>query len=169
MPDLAWTHSYIKYLHVIGVFIFLIGHGVSVMALWRIRSERDPAALRTLLDFSVRSIVLMSIGAAIWFFSGLYLGFSGNYWATGRYWLWASLMVAVVVVGVMTPMGRFYLNRVREALGVDPSGGPDQPIPATVDPAALEAAIKSGQPILLTAIGFGGIVILTWLMMFKPF
>jgi hypothetical protein len=38
-----------------------------------------------------------------------------------------------------------------------------------VDPQALEAAIMSGRPILLAAIGLGGLVVLTWLMMFKPF
>ena len=75
MPDLAWTHLGVKFLHVIGVFVFLIGHGVSVMTLWRVRSERDPATLRTLLDFSARSIGVMGIGAATWFFSGLYLLF----------------------------------------------------------------------------------------------
>src|SRR6187401_2316208 len=105
MPDLSWTHRYIVYVHVLGVFLFLIGHGVSVMVLWRVRRERDPAVLRTLLDFSARAIGVMGIGSTIWFFSGIYLGFSGNYWTNGQYWLWASLVIAIVVVGLMTPMG----------------------------------------------------------------
>ena len=61
------------------------------MVVWRLRSERDPATLRTLLNFSTRSMNLMGIGAAVWLFSGIYLGFSGNYWTYGKYWLWASL------------------------------------------------------------------------------
>jgi hypothetical protein len=169
MPDLLWTHAYIKYVHVLGVFIFLIGHGVSVMTLWRVRRERDPATLRTLLDFSAKSIGVMSVGAAIWFFSGIYMGFSGNYWTTGSYWIWASLVVAVVVVGLMTPMGRLYLNRVRLALGVDPTGKSTAPPPEAVDAVALEAAISSGRPEVLMAVGLIGLAILAWLMMFKPF
>jgi small-conductance mechanosensitive channel len=169
MPDIAFVHPYASYIHIVGVFLFLLAHGVSAAVVWRLRSERDPAAVRTLVDFSARSIGVMGIGAAMWFFSGIILGFSGNYWSTGRYWLWASLAVAVVVVGLMTPMGRLYLNRVREALGIDSRGPVDQPISTTVDPAALDAAIMSGRPLLLIAIGFGGILILTWLMMFKPF
>ena len=169
MPDLSWTHRYIVYVHVLGVFLFLIGHGVSVMVLWRVRRERDPAVLRTLLDFSARAIGVMGIGATIWFFSGIYLGFSGNYWTNGQYWLWASLVIAIIVVGLMTPMGRFYLNRVRVALGVDPTGKSTEPPPAEVDPAALETAIKSGQPVALAVIGFAGLAVLAWLMMFHPF
>jgi hypothetical protein len=169
MPDLSWTHAYIKYVHVLGVLIFLIGHGVSIMALWRIRTERDPHVLRTLLDFSARSIGVMSIGGLIWLLSGIYLGFSGNYWTTGTYWIWAALVVAIVVIGVMTPMGRLYLNRVRVALGVDPRATSAAPPPETVDAAALEAAIASGRPVLLMAIGLVGLAVLAWLMMFKPF
>jgi len=169
MPDLSWTHSYVKFLHVIGVFLFLLAHGVSAAAVLRLRSERDPATVRTLLDLSARSIGWMSVGAAIWFFSGIFLGFSGNYWSTGRFWLWASLGVAVLVVGVMTPMGRLYLDRVRRALGVDPKAPTKPGGTAYVDPATLDAAIRSGRPELLAAIGVGGVVILAWLMMFKPF
>jgi multisubunit Na+/H+ antiporter MnhG subunit len=169
MPDLSWSHAFVKYLHVIGVFAFLIGHGVSAMALWRIRSEREPAALRTLLDFSARSFGVMTIGLAVWFFSGLYLGFSGNYWTTGRYWLWASLLVAVVVIGLMTPMGAMYLNRVRTALGVDPKRRNEPSDIATVDPGLVDVAISSGRPMMLILIGFGGVAVLAYLMMFKPF
>lgn len=169
MPDLSFLHQSVLYLHIVGVFLFLLAHGISAGVVLRLRSERDPQAVRTLLDFSARSIGVMSIGAAVWFFSGIFLGFSGNYWSTGRYWLWASLVVAVVVVGLMTPMGRIYLNRVRLALGIDPSKPNDPPAATEVDPAALDAAIRSGRPELLAAIGVGGVAILAWLMMFKPF
>ena len=169
MPDLSWTHPYVLYLHVLGVFAFLLGHGVSAMVVWRIRSERDPATLRTLLNFSTRSMNLMGIGAAVWLFSGIYLGFSGNYWTYGKYWLWASLAIAVVVIGLMTPLGRLYLNRVRVALGQDPTGKTTPPIPAEVDAAALEVAINSGRPMTLLVLGFGALAVLAWLMMFHPF
>jgi hypothetical protein len=111
----------------------------------------------------------MGIGGLIWLLSGIYLGFSGNYWTTGTYWIWASLGVAIVVIGLMTPLGRLYLNKVRVALGVDPTGKTNEPPPASVDPAALEAAIQSGKPELLMAIGLGGLAVLAGLMMFKPF
>lgn len=168
MPDLAPFHGLIVFAHIIGVFLFLLAHGVSAGVILKIRGERDPATLRTLLGLSRWSINAMSIGFLIWFGFGILAGFSGNYWTSGRYWIWASLAVAVVVVGLMTPLGAMYLNRIREAVGIDPKTGEINPA-ATVDDAAVAAAIGSGRPILLASIGIVGVVVLTFLMMFKPF
>jgi len=33
----------------------------------------------------------------------------------------------------------------------------------------LDAALSNGNPVLLTAAGFGGIAVIAWLMIFKPF
>jgi hypothetical protein len=166
--DLGPFHGWIVFIHIVGVFAFLLAHGVSAGVMLRLQSERDPAAVRTLVDFSRRSMVVMAIGGLVWLVAGILAGFSGNYWTTGRYWIWASLVIAIVIIGVMTPWGRLYLNKVREAVGVDVKSGAID-ASATVDPARLEAAIKSGQPMLLAAIGFGGLIVLAYLMMFKPF
>lgn len=169
MPDLAPFHAWIVFVHVLGVFLFLLAHGVSAAVLLRLRAERDPATVRTLVDLSSRTFSVMGVGAAIWFLAGILAGFSGNYWTGGKLWIWASLLVVVVVGGLMTPLGRSYLDRVRTVLGIEPGGRAGQPTTYDVDPQALEAAIMSGRPLLLAAFGLGGLVILTWLMMFKPF
>jgi hypothetical protein len=166
--DISQYHGLIVLIHVVGVLIFVLAHGVSVGVLLRLRSERDPAALRTLLDLSRRSLTVAGIGFLIWFLGGILAGFSGNWWTTGRLWIWASLVIAIVITGLMTPMGRFYLNRVRTALGVDPKTGVYDPA-VHVDSAAVEAAIASGQPALVAGIGILGLLVLLWLMMAKPF
>ena len=41
-----------------------------------------------------------------------------------------------------------------------------------VEPASaaeLDALLTGSQPVLLTVIGFGGLLLILWLMMFKPF
>ena len=38
-----------------------------------------------------------------------------------------------------------------------------------VDAGALDAALASGRPMLLLAIGLGGLIALFWLMLAKPF
>lgn len=168
MPNISQFHGLLVLLHVLGVLGFLIAHGVSAAVLLRIRTERDPGALRALLDLSRRSVNVMSIGFLVWFLTGIAAGFSGNWWTSGRWWIWVSLAIVIVITGVMTPMGRFYLNRVREALGVNPkTGAYDQTV--QVDPVALDAAIASGKPALLAAIGVGGLAVLGWLMVAKPF
>ena len=168
MPDISQFHSVIVLIHVVGVLIFVLAHGVSAGVLLRMRSERDPAALRTLLDFSRRSLNVAGVGFVIWFLGGILAGFSGNWWTTGRLWIWASLIIAILITGLMTPMGRFYLNRVRTALGVDPKSGVYDPA-VQVDGAAVQAAIASGQPGLVACIGIVGLFVLLWLMMAKPF
>jgi hypothetical protein len=166
--DISQFHGAIVFVHVAGVLLFALAHGVSVAVLLRMRSERDPIALRTLLDLSRRSLNVAGIGFLIWFLGGILAGFSGNWWTSGRYWIWASLVVAIVITGLMTPLGRFYLNRVRTALGVDPKTGLTDPA-FQVDGAAVQAAIASGQPALIASIGIVGLAILLWLMMAKPF
>ena len=168
MPDLSQFHGLIVVVHVLGVLLFALAHGVSAAVLLRIRSERDPSALRTLLDLSRRSVNVMIIGFLTWFLSGVLAGFTGNWWTTGRLWIWVSLVMAIVITGLMTPMGRFYLNRVRTALGVDPKTGTYDPS-LQVDAAALDAAIASGQPALVAAIGITGLALIAWLMIAKPF
>lgn len=168
MPDISGLHTTIVFVHIVGVFLFLLAHGVSAAVMLRLRSERDLGAVRTLLDLSRRSWSVMMIGLALWFFGGVLAGFSGNYWTTGRYWIWASLIVAVATVLVMTPLGSMYFGRVRAAAGIDSKTGSVDPN-ATVDEAALDSALASGRPMLLATLGVGAIVVLAWLMIFKPF
>ncbi len=99
---------------------------------------------------------------------GILAGFSGNYWTTGRYWIWVSLAIALIVMIAMTPWGRLYLNRVRTAVGIDPKSG-EIDSEAVADPAAVDAAIASGRPLLLAGLGLGAVAVLAWLMIFKPF
>jgi hypothetical protein len=165
-------HTWIVFIHVAGVLGFLIAHGVSAGVALRLRGERDPAAVRTLVDLSRRSMIVMSVGALVWLVAGIIGGFTGNrgagFWTTGTYWIWASLLLAIAIIGVMTPWGRIWLNRVRAAVGVDPKTGAVDPS-FQVNAANLDAAIAAGKPELLAAIGFGGFLIILWLMIFKPF
>ncbi|HYI23280.1 MAG TPA: hypothetical protein VEX62_11640 [Candidatus Limnocylindrales bacterium] len=168
MPNLAPYHSLFVTAHVVGVIIFVIAHAVSAYVLIRMQSENDPDKLRSLLGWSSRSLGVAGIGMLIWFLAGFLAGFSGNWWTSGRLWIWAALAVAIAVTGIMTPLGRMYLNRVRESLGIDPKSGM-QIAGAGYDAGALQAARASGRPWLLAAIGLSGLVILFWLMLAKPF
>jgi hypothetical protein len=166
--DLSAFHPWLVFVHVLGVLIFVMAHGVSVFVMWRLRTERDPQAVRTLAGLSRRSLGLMNVGLLILLLGGVLAGFSGNWWTSGRYWIWAAVLILILIFATMTPLGRLYLTRVRTAVGIDnKTGAYDPNMP--VDAAQLEMVLSSGKPELLLAIGLGGLAILLWLMMFKPF
>lgn len=166
--DISPFHSLIVSIHVIGVIVFVVAHAVSAVVVLMVWRERNVGTLRRLLTLSHQSLLVAFVGLAAWFLGGILAGFSGNWWTSGRYWIWAALVLAVMLIGLMTPMGRIYLNRVREAVGIDPNTGAVD-ASKQVDPAAVEAAVASGQPVLLAVLGIGGLAILYWLMVAKPF
>jgi len=169
MPDLAPFHREFVFLHVLGVFLFLFAHGISAGVIFWVRRERDRAALRSLLGLSYKAVLVMSVGGLLLLASGILAGFSGNYWTTGRLWLWASLAIFVVVFLLMTPLARMPLDRIRKALD-EPTSAPPTPGSAVdVAPASLEEAVAATRPMLVAALGLGAVVVLTWLMMYKPF
>jgi uncharacterized membrane protein len=156
VPDISPFHREFVFIHVLGVFVFLLAHGVSAGVMFRIQRESDPQSVRALLKLSEASISMMIVGALVILASGIIAGFSGDYWTTGSYWVWASLALFLVVGILMTPLARSPLNRIRDAVD---SG----------DTAAIQAATASTRPMLVAGLGVGAIVVLTWLMMYKPF
>ena len=166
--DFSPYYESIVLIHVVGVLVFLIAHAVSMYVVVTLPSQRDPQTVRRRLELSRRSLAFMYIGLLAWLLAGLLAGFVGNWWTSGQYWIWASVVIVFLVGGSMTPLGRFYLNRVRTAVGVDPQSGKYDSAVA-VDAGALDAALASGRPMLLLAIGLGGLIALFWLMLAKPF
>ena len=164
-------HPWIVYAHILGAFAFAAGHGVSATVAFKLRSERDPARIRSILDLSLYSLGptgLMSIGFVVLFVSGIAAGFTGDYWGHG--WIWLSLAILVVITGLMTPLGGMHYNKVRAAIGQkSPRDKSDAPPPDPLPAAALEQLLMAPQPWILAAVGGAGFIMLVGLMHFKPF
>ena len=47
-------HLWWVYLHILGGLLFMLAHGASAAVVFRLRRERDPAAVRVLLGLSRR-------------------------------------------------------------------------------------------------------------------
>ena len=166
--DLKPFASALVFLHVVGAFMFVAGHGVSMFVVFQVRRERDRTRLAALLDLSAWSLGVTSIGLLVLFVSGIAAGFARDSW--GSAWLWVALALFIVISIVMTPVGGSYLRGLRLAIGQRPRnakpGDPD-PVPATDGELAVLQA--SRRPELLLLIGAGGFVVILWLMMFRPF
>lgn len=158
----------IVYLHVVGVFILLLAHGGSANAAFQLKRERNPDRLRALLDLSVLSYMGMYIGLLLLLVTGVIAGFMGSYW--GRGWIWASIVLLVALAAFMGIYGSSYYGRVRTAVGLKPYRRTDQmPLGHMASEQELDTLLRSNRPLILTIIGVLGLLIILWLMMFKPF
>lgn len=166
--DLTPYIGWIIFLHVVGAFMFVAGHGVSMFVAFQVKRERDRAKLGALLDLSGWSLGLAGIGLLILLVAGILAGIVLNSW--DKSWIWISLGLFIVITLLMTPIGSAYFTSARRAIGQRTRGlkaGDPDPVP--VNDAELAAILDSPRPRLLLTIGGVGFLVILWLMMFKPF
>jgi len=158
-------YPWVVFLHVVGAFGFVMGHGASAVAAFSLRSERDPQRVAALLDQSSRSLSVTYGALLLLIVAGVTAGFVGSWWGAG--WIWLAIGILVVVLGAMYAIATPYYRKVRQA--VQPPGSADgmvaEPMPAT----ELAALLVAPQPLMLGLIGGGGLAAIVWLMLFKPF
>jgi hypothetical protein len=164
-------HPWLVYTHVLGAFAFAAGHGVSATMAFRLRRERDPIRIGAILDLSLYSLSpasLMTIGFVVLLLSGIAAGFEGAYW--GRAWIWASIVLLIMVTGLMTPFAAQHYNKVRAAVGQKaPRDRSDVPPPPPLPLEQLEPLLMSPRPWQLAAVGGIGFALIVYLMVVKPF
>jgi hypothetical protein len=159
-------YQLVVFLHVIGLFGFLMAHGVSAGVNFALQHERNVDHLRVLLQLLTSTARVMLISLLVVIVTGVIAGFMGQWW--GRGWIWLSLILLVVIYAAMAGLGSRMLNQVRQGIGLPSSyGQPPQAKPLSA--AELNALLNRVQPARLALIGFGGLAIIAWLMLFKPF
>jgi uncharacterized membrane protein len=149
------------FLHIAGVFGFLLGHGASVSVAFRLRRERDPARINALLELSGSSLTLFFISLVVLIAAGVVTGFLGHWWGDG--WIWTALAVLLAITVAMSVLARPYYKRVRLVAEALASGS------EAVTNDQFISILRSPIPFVLAVIGFGGLLVILWLMMFKPF
>lgn len=157
-----WT----RFVHIASAFAFILAHGASAAVSLQLRRERDPGRVGALLDLSLAAMGPVTwVAALLMLVSGIWLGFQASWW--GQLWIWASIGILVLVMGLMTPLGGMRLNRIRAALGM--SVDPKKPAPTAVPRAELEAILDQWDPRPLAGVGLGGLLLIVALMVLKPF
>jgi hypothetical protein len=161
-------YRWLVFVHVLGVFLFLMAHGISAGVAFRVRDERNLDRLRALLEFSTASYGIMYAGLMLLLLAGIVTGFMGKWWGTG--WIWLAIVLLVLITGAMTGLGSRYYTKLRRAVGSPyMERNKVQPPLPPASSEEIEALLKAGKPMLLTTIGVVGIAVIAWLMMFKPF
>lgn len=145
------------FVHIFGVVVMAVAHGVSIFAAFRVRRETDPGIVAAILGMSKSAVVVLYVGFLLMAIGGV-----GAAWQTGMLlapWAVASYAVLTVIVGVMYAVGTPYYIRIRELASGEGDDG---------DPAALQAALATRRPEILAIVGTGGLLILLWLMVVRP-
>ncbi|HET6381296.1 MAG TPA: DUF2269 family protein [candidate division Zixibacteria bacterium] len=160
-------HQWIVFAHVLGAFIFVGAHGVSMFASFRLRATRDPARIAELLELSGRSIAGLYIGLLILLAAGIAAGFTGGFW--GRGWIWTALGLLVVILAVMYSVATPFYGRMRAAAGMAPYAAKAAELEPPATPADLDQLATSNRPVWLAVVGGIGLVVIVYLMIAKPF
>ena len=153
-------HRWWVFLHIAGVFGFLMSHGVSAYVTLRLPRERDPARVSHLLELSASSVGFMWNSIGLLLLGGILAGFTGHFW--GQAWIWAAIVVLVAVIAAMYAMGTTWAKRLR-TISAAKVGGTE-----AVSQEQFEQILHSKRPYTIAAIGFVGLLAILWLMIFKP-
>ena len=148
------------FVHLVGVFGLLVSHGVSVAVTFRLRAERDPVRAVTLLQISSSSISAFYASLAVLLLGGIVAAFDGRLWGYG--WIWASVATLAVVMLAMYALARPYYHRIRFVATALADGS------RAVTPEQFEKLLKAPRSLSIAAIGFAGLALILYLMLFKP-
>lgn len=161
-------HAWFVVAHVLGAFLFVAAHGVSMGAALKLRGERDRSRVTALLQLSQGGIGIMYLGLLLLLGGGIVAGFSGSYW--GQLWLWVSIGLLLVIAVAMYAMGTSFYGRLRTALAIPAADGKlrESKEPPLSD-AQVDAMLDSSRPYVLALIGGIGLALIVWLMVAKPF
>lgn len=148
------------YLHLVGVFGFLISHGVSVAVTYRLRKERDPAKVQALLGMSSASLTAFYPSFALLILGGVVAGFQGRWWGYG--WIWWSIGILTLVTVAMYAMAKPHFQRIRFVTDAIVGGS------KAVSPEEYGEALSAPRGLVIAGIGFAGLAAILFLMLFKP-
>jgi hypothetical protein len=163
------AYPWIVTLHVVGAFLFVFGHGASAVAAIRLRRERDPVRIGAMLEVSAASMWTMGIGWIVLLAAGILATFMAGLW--GEVWIWASLIIFVVLTGYMTPRAAGWTRELRHAIGVKAPFGEKKyaPDPMPASPEELDRVLRSPRLFEVTLVGGIGLLAIIVLMVLKPF
>ena len=145
-----------RFVHLLGAFGFVAAHGATAAITFTLRKESDPTRVRALLDLSRSTRGVMHGSFTLLLLGGIGAGFHGKWWSSG--WIWTALGLLIVLFAAAFPLAVPYFKALRAAAESEP---PNQ--------AELERLLRSPRGLLLAGVETLGILVILYLMTFKPF
>lgn len=154
-------YEWVKYLHIASAIGFVAVHGASIVVLYAARRERDRKRILAMLDASGRTAIAMYVMLGGIVGTGLWLGALRHLWLEKR-WFWLALIVLAATTGLMLAVAKPFTARIRAACEMRPTG-----VPRKSDEELAEI-LGSGRVHVITLIGVVSLLLLLYLMMFRP-
>jgi hypothetical protein len=147
---------------------FMVTHGTSIAISFRLKGEQDMNRIKTMLDLSGTMWIAMMLSLLVAGIAGVVLGFMLSWWS--YWWIRISIALLLVITIWMFTIGQGTYHQLRRALGMPYQAGMKE-MPAGEPGTAEESAaiLAKTRPVLMLLVGYGGFVVIIWLMMFKPF
>jgi len=161
-------YLWLKFIHVLAGFTFIMSHGTSIVFAFRLKREKDLTRIQTMFDMSGSMWLVMIISLLAILIVGVVIAFMGDWWSRG--WVWASLVLLLGVTVWMFMLGQGTYHPIRKALGFTyMEKGQEMPAVEPVPEEQRAAIIAKTRPWEMLFVAYGGFVVILWLMMFKPF
>jgi amino acid transporter len=159
---------WVLFLHLAAVLGFMLAHGVQVTVMWRVRAEPDPEKQEWLFH-SLPSTRLLQVLIVAIVVTGVIGGIVVPYWR--QWWMWLSLVLLLAITWAMRRYGGGYFGLMETpTMEVIEAAKSDADAAGLASKrAAYDAARLSPHPFILTIVGLGGLAVILWLMVFKPF
>jgi hypothetical protein len=93
-------YSWSVWLHILGAFLFFFAHGVSMATAFLLPKEKEPAAMKTLLNIAGVTILPLMVSLLLLLITSIHMAIVGKWWLRG--WWWMSFIIMVVMVIWMT-------------------------------------------------------------------
>jgi hypothetical protein len=163
-------YSWLVFGHLAALLAFVMAHGVSVGVLFALRRPGSLERTHNLLDLSTSSFTVVYASVLGILVFGIAAGVVGGQFTFGPWWLWISIALFVGIAIYMGFVRWMQMTNVRHAAGLQTPDDVKKGIPAPEpsDPAAIAAAVEQVRPWLVLVVGFGGLLVILLLMMFKP-
>jgi hypothetical protein len=159
---------WLNFLHILSAFTFFLAHEASVAMAFRLRSEKDFGRIRALLDLSESTMVAMGVSFLVMGISGLTMPFILRIWNRG--WIWASIILMIVVFLYMTFMNDKRYKHLRRMVVLPYMiGGKTFPAEQPASQEEVEAHIRKLNIQGLVIVGYVIPMFVLWLMVFRPF
>ena|ERR1700752_218494 len=157
-------YNWVVFLHVTVIFIFLIQHAAEIIVTFKLREQKEPDGIFATYSFMLKNNSRnLRITYSLIILTGAVAGFMSVWWRQG--WMWSALGVMILIWIIMVRFGGNYLTAV-DAIT-------DQALKNKDDESAIEKFrrdLKSRrEPEIMTITSVMGMLIILWLMMFKPF